>query len=71
LYVQDGTAEPAVKDTGAFLLVAKVGTTNKSWSYTNAEIVDKGLTIAPEGTEAAKASYTFSLDGAPTLAQFT
>lgn len=71
LFIQDGTAEPAVGLTGTVDIVAKTGTTNKGYAYTNGEVLSKGLTLNAAGTEGAVASYNISLDGDPTLTQFT
>jgi hypothetical protein len=71
LFLDDATAEPVEGDTGTFVLNAKDGTTDKSWSWTNGTIVNKGITINPAGSDPAFATYTFQLDGATTAAQFT
>jgi len=71
LWIDDATAEIVEGATGAMTLIAKAGTTDKAWAWTNATITSKSINVNPNGSDGIFANYTFRLDGATTATQLT
>lgn len=71
VFVIDTTATPVLNTSGAFIFMAKDGTTDKSWTYTDSVLLDKEIRASVSGDEACVMALEFRLNGAVTEVQFS
>lgn len=71
VFVIDTAATPVLNANGAFIFMVKDGTsTDKSWTYTDAVLLDKEIRASVSGDEACVMALEFRLNGAVTEIQF-